>query len=827
MAGFLGERRRAAGPSGRMTRAPVDLRPVSMAVLTALYGTSAWADQSTPPPESAALQEIVVTATRRAESAQNVPISITAISGAALAEAGIVDTVDLGHSLAGINVTDKGAFGGINGSSLIIRGLNSDSTSGEFIQSSPIVQPVATYVDDTPLFFNLRLQDLDRVEILRGPQGTLYGSGSLGGTIRYVQKPPDPSGFDASAEAGVSDTAHTHHANDDVKAMLNVPLGESFALRLNAGYTGEAGFIDQPNLYVLDASGAPVPAQPGNLLSAPRTYAAQGVNSYIYRTLRAAALWKPSEALRIELSYHHQTSSAAGYPYAAPYYGLEALSSSDYIPATTEDRIDLGALTVEADLGFATLTSNSSYASHSNSTIGDVTSLYDFFPFYGALYGMNPRVLVTGHQGFDDEPWAQEIRLASKPGAVYDWVGGLFYKSERTSIREHDFYPGYLDYFNACVPLYGAGGGINPSQCGIGETAYTPGSPPTVIDGIPIIKDQAYIGDFQTKYTDLAAFGELTWHITPALSLTGGARVFRQTVTQSQQTGLLFDGPAYIANETQSDTWRKALWKVNLAYRLDEANLLYATWSQGFRRGAINAIPPAEAAVGYVTPPGLFKVTPDTVDNYEIGAKGSLWNRLRYSAAVFDMQWHNVQQSAFLTPLALPGAVNIGEAYSRGFESELYALLTEHLAAHLDYTYDETKLKSYSALALEGLTVAPPPPGSSLPGTPKNTAAAGLEYGHLKLGVGELRLAGDIYYRSRELPALSSTVPTVPGYAMVGARASYAWSHWVVTLYGENLTNQIGVNSYTDPVQWGKYYQALVSRPRTIGLTVGYSLRER
>jgi hypothetical protein len=124
-------------------------------------------------------------------------------------------------------------------------------------------------------------------------------------------------------------------------------------------------------------------------------------------------------------------------------------------------------------------------------------------------------------------------------------VGGVFYRSEQTNIREHDFYPGYLDYFNACVPVYGvsSGDGVTPSQCGIGETACTPGSL-TSIDGIPIVKDQAYIGDFETRYTDLAAFGEFTWHFAPSWSLTGGARAFRQTVSQSQQTGLLFDGPA-------------------------------------------------------------------------------------------------------------------------------------------------------------------------------------------------------------------------------------------------------------------------------------------
>jgi iron complex outermembrane recepter protein len=801
----------APSPMQRMTS-------VAVAVLAALYGAPSVADNDT-------LQEVIVTATRRSESAQNIPASITAITGPVLEQAGIVDKVDLARSLAGINVTDKGPFGGVNGSTLIIRGLNSDSTSGEFVQSSPIVQPVATYVDDTPLFFNLRLQDLDRVEILRGPQGTLYGSGSLGGTIRFVQKAPDPRAFDAKIETGVSDTAHTHHLNYDVTGMLNLPLSETIAFRLNAGYTAEAGFIDQPNLYALDASGAPIAQQPGSLSSPPVTYSKKGVNSYLYRTARAAVSWQPNDDFRAQFSYHHQLSTADGFPYAAPYYGLASLSSSDYTAAATNDKVDLAALTLEFELGFATLTSNSSWADHQNVSQGDVTSLYDYFPFYSSLYGANPRVLVTGHQGFEDKPWAEEIRLASKANGSYDWVAGVFYKTERTTIREHDFYPGYLDYFNACVPVYGAGDGINPSQCGIGETAYTPGAT-TTIDGIPIVKDQAYVGDFETRYTDLAGFGEFTWHFAPSWSATAGARIFRQTVSQSQQTGLLFDGPAYIANISQSETWRKALWKVNVAYRIDETNLAYATWSQGFRRGAVNGLPPTEAAVNYVTNPGLFKVAPDTADNYEAGVKGTVQNRFRYSAAIYDIQWHNVQEAAFLTPLALPGAINAGEAYSRGLETELFARLTDHVSAQLDYTYDQTKLTSLAPLALIGLSVPPPAAGTPLPGTPKNTAAATVEYGHVKVADGELRFAANAHYQGSQIPAISATIPTVGGYTLVGARVGYSRPHWLATLYVDNLTNQLGVNSYTDPIQWGKFYQALVSRPRTIGLTVSYSVAE-
>src|ERR1700690_1625002 len=124
--------------------------------------------------------------------------------------------------MAGVNVTDKGPFGGVNGSTLIIRGLNSEQTAGQLALATPVVPPVATYVDDTPLFFNLRLEDLDRVEILRGPQGTLYGSGSLGGTVRFVQNAPDPSGFDAKVEIGAGDTQHTHAGNEDISGILNI-----------------------------------------------------------------------------------------------------------------------------------------------------------------------------------------------------------------------------------------------------------------------------------------------------------------------------------------------------------------------------------------------------------------------------------------------------------------------------------------------------------------------------------------------------------------------------------------------------------------------------
>ncbi len=813
---------------------------LSAAVLTALYGSAAIADDN-------ALQEITVTATRRATTAQDIPLSITAISGATLDESGIEDINKLAHSIAGVNFTDKGPFGGVNGSTLIIRGLNSEATAGQLALASPVIPPVATYVDDTPLFVNLRLLDLDHVEVLRGPQGTLYGSGSLGGTIRFVQNAPDPSGFDAKGEVTISKTAHTHATNQDINGMVNLPFSPTFAVRLNASWTDDAGYVNQPNLFVLNGAGAPVSAEPGNLFSPPAKTSVDGVNSYQYRTARVAALWKPSDELKAQLSYFYQTAAAGGFPYIAANVGaygssiydaptpagVDKLSSATNSLENTKDKVDIVALTVDYDMGFATLTSSSSYAHHNNQTNSDLTALYTNFSFYKPYYGLNPRSFIQGHDQFDDKNWTEEVRLASKPGKYFDWVGGLFYKDQTTTIREHEFYPGYNDYFNSCLAAgYPVSDGTVPATpCGFGEYITSPGATP--IPGINAEVDQAYVGDFETHFKDLAVFGELTGHITDDLSLTGGARLFKQTLSQAQQTGLLFDGPAFTANQSLNDEWRRALWKINLSYKLDKNNLVYATWSQGFRRGGVNALPPTEpiidprTGVSYVTPPSLTHLQPDTADNYEIGIKGTLLNRVRYSAAVYDIQWHNVQEGVQLTPLVLPAALNIGAAYSRGVELELSTNFTDHLTGQMGYTYDKTKLTSIaSTFVYPDVSVPPPTIGTALPGTPTNSLAVGLEYGHVKFAGGDWRYAINAHYQSSVIPALSATVPTVPGYTMGDMRLSYTYSHLQATVFVNNFTNNLGISSYTDPSIFGNRVQAVISQPRTFGLTLGYAFKE-
>jgi iron complex outermembrane recepter protein len=203
-----------------------------------------------------------------------------------------------------------------------------------------------------------------------------------------------------------------------------------------------------------------------------------------------------------------------------------------------------------------------------------------------------------------------------------------------------------------------------------------------------------------------------------------------------------------------------------------------------------------------------------------------LANRLRYSAAIYDIQWHNIQEGVQLTPLVLPASLNIGEAYSRGVELEISASVTKNFFANFGYTYDLTRLTSINPIfTFPNVSVPPPAIGSPLPGTPKSSLAFGFEYGHVALAGGELRYAVDGHYQSRVVPALSATVPTVVGYTMLGTRLSWARSHFIGTVYVNNLTNNLGISSYTDPSIFGNRVQAVVSQPRTVGFTLGYSFR--
>ncbi len=184
--------------------------------------------------------------------------------------------------------------------------------------------------------------------------------------------------------------------------------------------------------------------------------------------------------------------------------------------------------------------------------------------------------------------------------------------------------------------------------------------------------------------------------------------------------------------------------------------MIYATWSQGFRRGGVNALPTSEPELGYTTPPELTKLQPDTADNYEIGIKGTLHDRVRYSAAIFDIQWHNIQEGVQETPLVLPAALNIGDAYSRGLESELYILATTHVTAQLAYTYNQTKLTSLKSPVRRSQCLGAPAGHRQSPFRHAEEQPC-THFGVRPYEVvgGELSFAATAHYQSSVVPALS------------------------------------------------------------------------
>jgi iron complex outermembrane receptor protein len=785
---------------------------VAAAVAAALQGPLcpvAWA-ADVPAAADEELAEVTVTANRREERIQDIPYAISAVSGAKLADDNIVDIARLTQSVPGLVAVDTGA-GGNDNRALTIRGLNSGG-----LNTDQTVAPVATYVNDTPVFLNLRLKDIERVEVLLGPQGTLYGSGALGGAVRFIQRSPDLQQFNIEASAGGSYTDYGHGGNDALDLIVNLPVVKDvFALRFNADYSHDAGYIDQPNLYVRNAAGVPVPQSPANLITSPAlTTSRTGTNDNTYRSGRIAALWKPNDTLHVDLNVYHQTAAAGNSQTISPeIYGWDTLDSAHLVPETVNDKVDLQSLELTVNMGFASLTSTTSHYNHQNESQSDFTSLYQLFPFYAAYYGANPRALYLAEQTFSDTGTVEEIRLTSKGSGPWQWVGGLYFNKDETDVIHHELAPGYQAFYDACFPVHGQG-----PICGVGTQQ---GIYPQ-IDGIPIALDQSYIGDSEATFTDRALFGELSYHITPAWQVTGGLRAFSQDYSQSQQSGLLFDGPSFVAANSRSIGEKHVLYKGNTSYKLDDDTMIYATYAQGFRRGGVNALPAATLAGG-TTDPRFFTLKPDFAYNSEVGIKGTLASRFQYSLSVYNIDWKDIQSGLYLTALSIISTANIGDGYSRGVELQFSGRLAEHLTGQLGYSYDATKLTSASFQALSA--TVPSVPGGSLPNAPSQTLSLGLDY-HVAVGADwDLSPGVSTYYRGSMNTTTTADRYPVGGYTTTNATLALDHGGWRGLLYVNNATNKLGLNSAPITDTYGPGAGALINQPRTVGLLLTYKLR--
>jgi len=781
---------------------------IAIAVSTAIAGIQPAVGQ-----ESGGLEEIVVTATRRATSVQDVPYNISAYSGDSLEQREITTLGEFVRHVPGLSFNDVGLREAGNNSTLVMRGLSAEPQGGAGEIPSLARPTVSTYVGETPVYYSLRLTDIERVEVLRGPQGTLYGAGSLGGTLRIIPKKPDTTESDFRVRAGLSSTTDASDPNYDIDAMANMPISDNAAFRLSAGYGQVAGFVDATSLGLRDSDGAFLLEDPNDFVgSGPdRSGAIEDSNDGNVSHVRGSLLWDITDNIETLLTYHHQESETDNYQ-AESFGSDRTLTLHGTNPF--ESSMDLAALEITADLGFATLTSATSYYDVSTETRVDASGIYeDAFAYFYFYY---PRISTLSEYVASDESFVQELRLTSSGDNRIDWIVGGFYLDQDIDFNTEQTMPGFEDWFEAS-----------------GMQAYF-GTPMPLTTPPNLVYRQARTTTFEEK----ALFGEITFNVTDDWQITAGARAFKQTIgnddtsilptcyTILESFGAGFycgDAPLGGSSNISRDSVSDQVYKLNTSYAISDDTNVYATWSQGFRNGGVNALP----TVGFIDDsvgglyPNVNSFSADKVDNFELGAKGYLaGNTVRYSVALYRMDWDNAQARISGAFSGVDGVGNSSaDARSQGVELEIEGSAGDRWNYTLGYTYTDAKFVENGEIYTSAIA-----DGDRLPGHSKHMATGSVTYSAPMAG-NVMNLSFDGYYRSGFENGLagSSSEYSLDSYTILNANAEYRSDNWAYRLFVKNLADENArVSASLVSPQTNRF---VLARPRTIGLSVTYYYR--
>ena len=793
------------------------------------------------------LQSIVVTANRRVQNALDVPFNISTVSGDDLANAGATSLTDITRMLPGVTIPDLGARGNGGNSLIIIRGLNVNDPVGSAYLPWGSVPTVSTYIDDVPQYVNLRLEDVDRVEVLRGPQGTLYGSGAVAGTIKIQHNAPNLTAFTGEVSTDLSHTQHAGGLSDGVHFVLNTPLSDKFGLRLSAGFQRQAGFINATNAAVYGPGQQPILADPANpATSGLVTQALSHTDDSHGYNVRLAALWKVAPDIEANFSFQRQEDHSNGFSQQTA--GLDYQTAA-LVPQQPDHRItDLEAVTLSGDIGFATITSSTSFSVSRDENAYDESQFILSLDAPGNpfLYGNYPRTTSLFFTDSRDTSFTQEFRLASKESKTWDYTVGLFLQHQGQKLFQRQSIPGFASWSQlpgSATAVNAATGGNYASFSDYLVTGFG-GTSPSALS--PVDTNFTYLRD--SSFTDNALFGELTRHLSEKWQVTGGLRLSRQDFAQNLFSTIPYGGPFNStlpspANLTDSQgttivdrqqTYHSHTIKLNTSYTISPEMHTYATYSEGFRHGGINALPIGPCFFCENTSVVAYK--PDTVKNYELGIKGEADHWLRYSAAVFLINWNDIQIQTF-GQAGDPAVVNGGTARSQGLELELAARLGGGWSGNLGYGFTDAKL-TQDFTVVDVVPQAPVSPltliaghsGERLPNVPSQTLTAGVAYSGA--------VSQDVYLGAHLSVAYRSGIVTevnnsVPGYQHLGGFTTVNGSvglgfgnNWHTRLFVDNITNVRGITSagqlfrnYADP----RYNVEFPSRPRTIGVGVDYS----
>lgn len=799
------------------------------------------------------IEEILVTATRRETSVQDIPYNISAISEDYIEQQNIVNQYDVLRAMYGVTVVDRGYrnMGMVN--SIVIRGLNVDNgLNGDIMLNA--VPTVATYYDNTPLFANFLVKDVARVEVLRGPQGTLYGSGSLGGTVRYIGNRPDPEGFEADIEIDYSQTSGSEGNNIAFDGMVNLPLGETTAVRAFYSRIDNDGIIDYVNAYQLNDFREPLINVNGSCVD-PRTAAdtevlqnvacfenVEDADTVVIDYAKVSLRGEPSDTFNFQLSYQMQedeigarrstTLGDNNQPTDSPLYFQYGDDDSGQVLLEPAERdVDLASLDLEWDLGFATFTSSTSSYDHEGFGESDNGGLWasggevdgtsrDWnFNFYGGGW---PRPAQRAERGYDDEAFIQEFRLVSNETRNnIDWIVGAFYMDQENSVYQLSYNPGMNEFYNACVDTGG------PECVGFWPATFYPGE---VLSEI----DFEYIRD--TTYEETAVYGELTYHVSDTFRLTGGFRWFDNETVNDVILGFpLVEGWTSPAAPQSTDSDDDVLVKLNASWDLNESTMLYGTYSEGYRHGGAQSLPSFDDGDPFGEPnaEAVRTFQSDSVKNYEIGVKGGT-DRLLYTASLFHVDWDDPQLNTTSQWYGFYLAANGDEASTEGLELEVEGYFADSLHYRLGYTYVDAKLDKDFISPQSGLLVAPS--GSALPIAPENVVSLSLDNAWEINADMELTAAFNVYYQSDSenyVDQQSALNENFDSFTLLNASATLATDNWSAMLYLRNIGDEEGATgafsrgywSYDTGVFEGWYgngNRQFIVQPRTIGLKFGY-----
>jgi len=784
--------------------------PMATAITVALMGLAhgvparaqTAAEAGSPAKDKSTLDTVVVTAQGRRENPLKVPYNISAISGDDLQERRITDQVDLLRDLAGASVVDRGARNSGVMSSVTVRGLSVNSSSLGDYQTSA-VPAVSTYVNQTPIYANFLIKDLDRVELLRGPQGTLYGSGSLGGTLRYITHAPELNRFGGRVEGSVSKTDGSGGSNFTGDLVLNVPIASGIAARVAAGRVNNAGVIDYVNVYKLDANGNPV--APKGLTDPAASYETKkDADTVEIQYSRVSLLFKPSGSFSATLTYQTQSDEVGGR--RQPTRGLDGwgraygkYENGSVQLEPSSRKVDMSALEMEMDLGFATLTSATSHYEQTGSSLSENTGFYAKNNWLKDFYYNYPRPMAQAQRSYGDKALVQEFRLISKEGGALDYIVGLYYQDQDLASSQRSMLRGLKAWADVAVP------------------------------GNYLINDNDWLYDRTQNFKETSVYGELTYRFSPQLRSTVGARYFNNKFNNDTTMGV----PAWgltpertVFNQTDSGK----LFKLNMAYDIAPRQMAYATVSQGYRRGGANAVP----LVGRFTESAAYQTyAPDTNTNYEIGLKGARDN-LKYGVSLYYIDWKNVQGETSTPIWGFYAAQNGGRASSRGLEFELSAGLGASWRYGLNYSYVDAKLDE-PVLRADDNSIVLAPAGTRLPGTARHTVNGYLEHQQVLSNGWQWVNRLSAYYQGATENALSQSAKfkqTWAGFSMLGLSSTLAGDSWTATLFVKNLLNKEGITggfleqySGTDASQnyYGNGSKVFISEPRTIGVSLAYN----